>query len=44
MDKLFYQNYKASGGIFHTTDHEKEIDRALTFHPYKNTKDMYETK
>ena len=44
MDKLFYQNYKVSEGLFHTTGHEKEIDRPLTLHPYKNPKDMYETK
>ena len=44
MDKLFYQNYKASGGPFNTTGYEKKIDRALTLHPYKNPKDMYETQ
>ena len=44
MDKLFYQNYKAWKGSFHTAGQEKEIDKALTLHPYKHPKDLYETK
>lgn len=44
MDKLFRKNYKASKGPFHTAGQEKEIDKALTLHPYKSPKDMYATK
>ena len=41
MDKLFYENYKALSRSTDPADHEKEIKKALTLHPYKNYKDMY---
>ena len=41
MDKLFYQNYN---GSIQPEEHEKEIDEALTLHPFKDHRYLYKTR
>ena len=44
MDKLGYQNYKALNGSIQPEGKEKEIDQALTLHPYKDHRYLYKTR